>query len=223
MPQTLYPSLSAPAPPAPWFAKRSAVRQGLLSVRRERKSALHSRRSCRRWRPPSRLPAPATARYWITPEAVTPTVRLHCSATGSALGSRSVGSLRAAGVLWYCEPPDNPGQRVPRRPFGKASERWSPAPRCERLHSCAHLSRARRWSAEQATRPLMLSLAKRGCCGCRGGRYLCSRAVISGARSRCAFLRGKQSLSFANPVVFSCHAARGPAQEPVADRLTTRF
>jgi hypothetical protein len=47
---------------------------------------MDSRRSCRPWRPRSRLPAPATARCWITPTRVTAPAWLLCSATGSAAG-----------------------------------------------------------------------------------------------------------------------------------------
>ena len=57
-------------------AGRSACATGLLIVRREGKTALHSRCSCRAWRPRSRLPAPATAHCWITPGGVTPRPRL---------------------------------------------------------------------------------------------------------------------------------------------------
>jgi hypothetical protein len=82
----------------------SACETGLLTVRRKRETALHSRCSYRAWRPRSRLPTQAAAHCWITPDAAVGGVPLRLlllcllfrSSWLTVEGERHVG---AAGVL----------------------------------------------------------------------------------------------------------------------------
>jgi hypothetical protein len=61
MPQTLYPSLSAPAPPAPWFEKCWTVRQPGRGARRSRRPLGSARLSIDERRLTILLPKPSAS------------------------------------------------------------------------------------------------------------------------------------------------------------------